>query len=485
MTTLANPYANALEGLELADPVAAFFELCRERERIRLRREGGVLGPWSEDPIFQRGRFLNVFREDDRGSKAIVRFAGPLADDLNALVHALFFARWCNRQSTLDVLSADQLGEPERLEEVLQTLPSQPWCNVTAYPVEPVRWEGTLHSRLATATTLFGRIAPLLTDAIRGARRDVVKATRAVNELLGMENDFPIFMAVIDLAWFRPDVIDPGSPVPTGIGAAPFLDLLQGHLGLASHQETCARMVRLQADHWPEAKRPFQPVDIEYLACECRKYFSYVQGTKGFEGKNVFVPGESARLTFDIGAEGLPAGEIATRIRVIAGGPCSGKTTLLRALQQAGHRVEWETAERVLEAGIAAGGTAAELKADPVAWQREMLRQDHALFDGLPVDEPVFTDTSFIETVVFAGRAGLALGPNVDAWLRWKRYEKVFFLAPLKSFERTAVRMESHAVALQISEQVRQRYRQHGYDLVVVPDAPVAERVAFIRAALA
>ena len=30
--------------------------------------------------------------------------------------------------------------------------------------------------------------------------------------------------------------------------------------------------------------------DIEYLACECRKYYSYINGTKVFEGKNKFIP---------------------------------------------------------------------------------------------------------------------------------------------------------------------------------------------------
>lgn len=107
MKKLHNPYATALDGLEIPDPVAAFFGFCREREGIRILRESGAPAPWSEDPIFQRGRFLNVFREDDRSSKAIVRFAAPVADDLPRLIHALFFARWCNRQSTLDVLSAE------------------------------------------------------------------------------------------------------------------------------------------------------------------------------------------------------------------------------------------------------------------------------------------------------------------------------------------------------------------------------------------
>ena len=78
MKELINPYANALDGLEINNPVTAFFNFCKEREKIRLKRESGTAFPWTDDPIFQKGRFLNVFREDDRGSKAILKFANNL-----------------------------------------------------------------------------------------------------------------------------------------------------------------------------------------------------------------------------------------------------------------------------------------------------------------------------------------------------------------------------------------------------------------------
>ena len=72
---LENPYANSLDGLEIEDPVKSFFDYCKERESVRKKRESGQPFPWSEDPIFQKGRFLNVFREDDKVSKSIIKFA--------------------------------------------------------------------------------------------------------------------------------------------------------------------------------------------------------------------------------------------------------------------------------------------------------------------------------------------------------------------------------------------------------------------------
>ena len=288
MNSLENPYASALDGLTLHDPVQAFFNFCKERENIRLKRNNGDVFPWSDDPIFQQGRFLNVFREDDRGSKAIIKFAKNLDKDLPTLIHALFFSRWCNRQETLEQLRPSILSQPKELLENLQDLDI--WCNKTAYPVEPVYWNGKKFNRMDSATILFQRIKEPLTNIIMEANGDVIEATRLVNDQFQMKNDFPIFMAVIDIAWFRPDIINPSSHVPTGIGAVAFLDRLQKYFGLDDHQQTCDRMIKIQEEYWPEAKRKFQPIDIEYLSCECRKYYSYVNGTKLFEGKNVFNP---------------------------------------------------------------------------------------------------------------------------------------------------------------------------------------------------
>ena len=475
-----NPYAAALNGLKLDDPVRAFFDFCRERESVRMRRERGDTPPWSDEPIFQKGRFLNVFREDDRGTKALLRFVGTSDRDLPDLVQALFFARWCNSQTTLDALSVDLLQNPALLGQTLETLPDQPWCNVAAYPVEPVHWDGQIHSRFDTATALFAQIKGELAEAILEAEGDVVRATSTINGLFKMNNDFPIFMAVMDLAWFRPDVIDPSSHVPTGIGAVAFLDRLQQHLGLNNHRQTCDRMIELQAEHWPEAKRRFEPIDIEYLSCECRKYYSYVNGTKQFEGKNAFRAGDSASLVFDVDDAPPSATMTPTQIHVIAGGPCSGKTTILRALEQRGFRVEVETSERLLQEGIARGETSQSLRMDPVQWQQEVLQQDHDLFESLPTDELVFTDTSFIEDLVFASRAGIKMGPGIESWLRIKRYQRVFFLEPLEAYEQNRVRLETRDVSHLISAHVRKRYQEYGYDLVLVPAGPVADRMAFI-----
>ena len=136
MNEIFNPYKSALDGLTIENPVRAFFQFCKEREDIRFKRESGLPAPWSNDPIFQKGRFLNVFREDDRGSKAIIKFVKQIDSEFSSLVQAIFFSRWCNKQEILDVLDPVLLLEPKKLRSVLTNMNA--WCNTTAYPVEPV-----------------------------------------------------------------------------------------------------------------------------------------------------------------------------------------------------------------------------------------------------------------------------------------------------------------------------------------------------------
>ena len=281
-----NPYANSLDGLKIEDPVKSFFDYCKEREEVRKKRESGEPFPWSKDSIFQKGRFLNVFREDDKVSKSIIQFAEPAKNDLPLLIQSLFFGRWCNKQTTIDDLTVNELSNPEALKNKLTNL--EQWENYTAYPVEESYWGEKLYSRIDAATYKFFDKKEEMTETILNSNQDVITATKNINEQFRMNNDFPIFMALIDIAWFREDIIPITTNVPTGIGAEPYLDRLQGFLKLNNHQDVGLRMIELQKEYWPDAKREFYPIDIEYQSCECRKYFSYVNGTKKFKGKNLF-----------------------------------------------------------------------------------------------------------------------------------------------------------------------------------------------------
>ena len=280
------PYQNALDGLSISDPVQAFYSWCIERESIRKKRKAGDSFPWTSDPVFQKGRFLNVFREDDKGTKAVLRFADK-TETQSDLIHALFFARWCNRDTTLNALEPAILKSPSVLRKSLAEEVQVPWQS-DVYPVVPAKWDGRVFNRMEACIEMFPKSIGFIENCILKSGGSVVIANSKINAQLKMTNDFPIFMALVDLALFRSDLISPDSPVPTGIGAEPYLNILQQHLHCSNHQEVADKMIEFQSVYWPESKRKFTPIDIEYLSCECRKYYSYINGTKKLEGKNLF-----------------------------------------------------------------------------------------------------------------------------------------------------------------------------------------------------
>ena len=198
MSLANNPYAHALDGLALADPVGAFFGFCREREEVRVRRQGGGPGPWSTDVIFQRARFLNVFREDDKVSKSLFKLASGVVGrngthhstpTVAPLLRTLFFARWCNRHTTLDAISLEWARtycydkSATHLRAALTTglVSPPPWDNVTAYPVGPIQWCGKTYSRFDAATSVFAQedVQLFLLDCVRKSQGNVVDATSA------------------------------------------------------------------------------------------------------------------------------------------------------------------------------------------------------------------------------------------------------------------------------------------------------------------
>ena len=231
---------------------------------------------------------------------------------------------------------------------------------------------------------------------------------------------------------------------------------------------------------------------MEYLLCKCRKYYRYVNGTKSYKGK-IVKSGKSPMLT--LAAKSLNEECLGMQVNVIPGGPSFAKTTLLKALKEKGFTVIPETAEEVIRLAVKARISVEEQRLmDPIGFQLDLLKRDFALFDDvlsgksqlLSSGDSVMADTSFDKTLVFSEHAGIKMIPTVEEWIRKKRYNIVFFLSSPElrtgSYETSAVRMESHSVALQISQEIQAAYRRYGYELVVVPtEMTVAEKCDFVE----
>jgi hypothetical protein len=80
----------------------------RERWAIKLKRDRGEPPPWSNDPIFQANHFCNVRREDDAGTRWLLKnWILPNADDPD-----LWFAIALYRRCSNEPLAMAKLGNP-------------------------------------------------------------------------------------------------------------------------------------------------------------------------------------------------------------------------------------------------------------------------------------------------------------------------------------------------------------------------------------
>jgi predicted ATPase len=165
---------------------------------------------------------------------------------------------------------------------------------------------------------------------------------------------------------------------------------------------------------------------------------------------------------------------------VLTGAPGAGKTTLIDALRERGHRVVAEAATEVIArrhaAGIAEHGPDATFLEEIVELQRQRERAAHA--------DVVFFDRSPLCTLALAHYLGCptpsVLRQAVDEAL--ETYEhRAFLVRPLGFVEPTAARRISYADSLRFAAVHEEVYRSHGFTLVDVPKAPIADRLALIE----
>lgn len=77
-----------------------FFEFCRERELVRVKKESGEPPPWTEDVVLRQFRFCNVHREDDRTTRWFRDNIRRKMRNQPDVLFATVAFRWFNRIET-------------------------------------------------------------------------------------------------------------------------------------------------------------------------------------------------------------------------------------------------------------------------------------------------------------------------------------------------------------------------------------------------
>jgi predicted ATPase len=162
---------------------------------------------------------------------------------------------------------------------------------------------------------------------------------------------------------------------------------------------------------------------------------------------------------------------------VVTGAPCSGKTTVLQALEQLGYRVIPEVGRALIENQLALGRPLEDIKQDQ-SFRRNVVATKIQIEQDLLPEDFVFMDRALPDSITFGRAAGVDTSEVFAASQKF-RYKHVFFFDRLP-MQNDGIRFEDDRTAAHLDHQLQLDYRSLGYDLIRVPLMTVEERVAFI-----
>ena len=167
-----------------------------------------------------------------------------------------------------------------------------------------------------------------------------------------------------------------------------------------------------------------------------------------------------------------------TNWHVITGAPCSGKTAVIRELEQLGYPVVHEVARAYIDERLQNGETIAQIKTDILSFERHILYKKIAIEQSLLKEETVFLDRAVPDSVGYYILEGLDPDDPIQKSRLW-RYKKIFFFDRIP-FEKDPVRSEDDKIASKLDGLLKESYRMLDYEIVFVPLMTVSDRVSFI-----
>jgi hypothetical protein len=267
-----------------------------EREAIRQARENGIMiEMWTADPIFQKYKFTNIRRRDDRVSQWVIEhLIEPAVDDGDQhLWFTLLVARLINWPPTLSRLIAAGVipcapheFDAARFESVLESAKAHGKVYSGAYMLYPTKMEPGGNKSRAVAKYILGS-AVAHADAIDAAmwgtcetHHSVERLVEALSQCFGIST-FIAGQVAADLTYTELYFDDLYTYAPIGPGSSRGLNYLlsRGPSATWSQGAFNAELIRLRLEIIEHLKITDMTLhDVQNCMCEFSKYCRTVLG---------------------------------------------------------------------------------------------------------------------------------------------------------------------------------------------------------------
>lgn len=171
-----------------------------------------------------------------------------------------------------------------------------------------------------------------------------------------------------------------------------------------------------------------------------------------------------------------------TRKIVITGGPGTGKTSIVRSLEEKGNLCLHEISREIIIEAQKQGIEQLFLT-EPLLFSKKLLEgriRQHQKAATLESD-PVFIDRGIPDVIAYMDYFGNEYPPLFSEACETYRYSQVFILPPWEEiYVSDNERYESYEQAVLIHRHLLDTYRRENYIPIEVPKAPVEQRVSFI-----
>jgi predicted ATPase len=174
------------------------------------------------------------------------------------------------------------------------------------------------------------------------------------------------------------------------------------------------------------------------------------------------------------------------RFFIMTGGPGSGKSTLVEALQQAGFARSIEAGRGIIRDQVLIGGKALPW-CDPLLFAELMLSWEMRSYEiACSSSGPVFFDRGVPDVVGYLRLLGVLIPTHMEKAVEAFCYNRRVFIAPpwKEIFQQDSERKQDFQEAVRTYETLIATYSGYGYELVEIPRVSVEERVRFVLAAV-